>query len=178
MENRLFSRVLYNKYLKANKLIGVAYYPSKKKGFQLLLIIKSKIKIDFVKYDYIAYNKILNVAKNYGTDVNSVILSLKKIYIPLENIKGYIYEPTSNGFKTYLQILNDENKIENRFISKYEKKGLNLLDDNNLTSIMYKDILESEGFKQNSKETVEECNDEFKKLKLGVNDRTYKFLKI
>ncbi len=171
MKPKLLDSLLYNKLLEENKLIGITYYPSKRGGFQFLLIIKSGIKVDFIKYNFVSYKKLFNISNEDDIlieEKKNIINNLNKIYIPIKNIKGYSYEETNLGFNTYLKIKDNNDKIVNILISKVKSQKLNLKDD----SIIYNDILKCEGFTLKNQECKEHENNMFKKLKLGINDTT------
>lgn len=173
MKLKLSYSLLYNKLLEENKLVGVAYYPSKRKGFQFLLIVKSGIKIDFVKYEFVSYKELFNISKKdkfviLAKQMIDIIDNLNKIYIPVRNIKGYSYEKTDNGFKTYLKVKNNNGNIQNILISRSEK----ILENNkNFNLLMYHVELEKEGFMLKNQECKEDSNNQFKTLKLGINNK-------
>lgn len=175
MKPKLFNIVLYNKLLEENKLLGVAYYPSKKGGFQFLLIVKSGLKVDFIKYNFIPYNKLfdMNDKDNLNSNIRTIISNFNKIYIPVKNIKGYLYEETEYGFNTYLKI-KEKDKIITKFINKINSKNI----DESTNLITLKDVLEDEGFVDINEDIDNENNISFKTLLLGVNQSTKKIFYI
>lgn len=136
--------------------IGISFYPSKRDGIQLLLIMHYGDLIDYKKIKLIPFSKI--------NDINLYIDFLEKSgCIKVQNIVGYTYNLVDDKIFTYLIIKNN---------GKIVKKPLECIDALNVENII-KHILEEKGYIPIEKveKTYKGSNkNDFKKLRLARDD--------